>query len=440
MSFLQIRSPYFKNKTIVSGALNLLELTETVTFSDVYILSTGKVLTETATFTDTLIRLASKIYTETVTFTDTLLKNWQTVLTETVTYTDTLVKQAGKLLTETVTLTDTLLKDSYRVFTEIVTLTDTLIRQISKTLTETVILTDVLGVIRSVLLELTETITFTDTLSKLTGKVLVETTTLTDTLLRLPSKILSETVTFAEALIGSVTVGTNSPSSVVDDATLGSKTWSNPGNVTTTDDTYATVVVDTGEQSHYLKATGFGFDIPPQATIDGIVVEWEKKKTGGGGSGAIDNAVRIVKGGTIGSTDKSKATEWPTSDTYLSYGNSSDLWGETWTPSDINASDFGTALSGKETQGNIFTLNVDHVRVTIYYSLYGLQRSTTKVLSDIITFSDIIIKTGQKVFTETVTLIDILTNLFIPVATTVKKYYTGAIHLGKQLLRRGIGF
>jgi hypothetical protein len=169
-------------------------------------------------------------------------------------------------------------------------------------------------------------------------------------------------------------------------------------------------------------------------------VEWEKKKTGGGGSGAIDNAVRIVKGGTIGSTDKSRATEWPTTDTYLSYGDATELWGETWTPSDINASDFGTALSGKETQGNIFTLNVDHVRITIYYSLYGLQRSTTKVLSEIVTFSDIIIKIAQKVFAETVTLTDTLTNLYTPIVATAKKYYTGAIHLGKQLLRRGIGF
>ena len=46
-------------------------------------------------------------------------------------------------------------------------------------------------------------------------------------------------------------------STVVDDASIGTDTWANPGNATASDNVYAQVSV--GGFSHYLKATGFGF-------------------------------------------------------------------------------------------------------------------------------------------------------------------------------------
>src|SRR3989344_5212889 len=58
-----------------------------------------------------------------------------------------------------------------------------------------------------------------------------------------------------------------------------------------------------------------------------------------------DHRVRIIKGGAIGSTDKASGTAWPGSLAYTTYGGASDLWGETWTASDINASTFGVAIS-----------------------------------------------------------------------------------------------
>jgi hypothetical protein len=85
------------------------------------------------------------------------------------------------------------------------------------------------------------------------------------------------------------------------------------------------------------------------------------------GWGIVDNAVRIVKSGTIGSTDRSSGTNWPQTFGYTSYGGSSDLWGETWTPSDINSSDFGFAISAIG-EGPNTTAQVDNVRITVYYS------------------------------------------------------------------------
>ena len=58
-----------------------------------------------------------------------------------------------------------------------------------------------------------------------------------------------------------------------------------------------------------------------------------------------DNVVKLVKGGTISGNDKSTIVDLGTSEITQSYGGSDDLWGETWSVSDINSSSFGVVLS-----------------------------------------------------------------------------------------------
>ena len=118
-----------------------------------------------------------------------------------------------------------------------------------------------------------------------------------------------------------------------------------------------------GATTHYLKATNFGFTIPGGSVIDGIVVEVERKENSS--SVCKDSRIRIVKGGSVGSTDKSSVTEWPTTDTYKTYGGAADLWGETWSSTDINDSTFGFALSALGV--GFGTAQVDHIRITVYY-------------------------------------------------------------------------
>lgn len=116
--------------------------------------------------------------------------------------------------------------------------------------------------------------------------------------------------------------------------------------------------------SNYLKATNFGFSIPAGATINGIKVEIEQAVDTGAYS--IESAVRIVKAdGSIGSTNKSTSAVVPSSDAYVTYGGASDLWGESWSSSDINDADFGVVVSFQGTDG--ITL-VDHIRITVYYT------------------------------------------------------------------------
>jgi hypothetical protein len=159
------------------------------------------------------------------------------------------------------------------------------------------------------------------------------------------------------------TQGPLGPGTGADDSGTGTTAWSNPGNVTTEDGVFATCTLGGLFSSHYLDATNFGFSIPAGATINGISVEWKRMS----GSGDIhDNAVRIIKGGTVGATDKSVAGNWSTTLGYQSYGGSSDLWGQSWTASDINASNFGAALAATTNGGD--TASVDYCRITVTYT------------------------------------------------------------------------
>lgn len=164
------------------------------------------------------------------------------------------------------------------------------------------------------------------------------------------------------------TAGPNAPGTLVSDSSIGAVAWSNPGNAAASDDSWATAVIGAAvTPSEYLKATNFGFAIPTGATIDGISVSVERSATQA--NRVADNAVRIVKGGSIGSTDKADgATPWPTSDGAANYGGAADLWGETWAYSDINNSGFGVAISAASTGSGTRTARIDLVTITVTYT------------------------------------------------------------------------
>lgn len=158
------------------------------------------------------------------------------------------------------------------------------------------------------------------------------------------------------------------PSTTVDDATVGTLIWGSPNNAQASDNVYATCTIDAVANSHYLKATNFGFSVPIGATINGILVEVQKKKAGT--ALITDNMVNIVKSnGSFGTTNKADTiTAWPTSEAYASYGSSSDLWGETWTSADINNANFGVGISANFTISMSTNASIDYIRTTVYYT------------------------------------------------------------------------
>lgn len=165
--------------------------------------------------------------------------------------------------------------------------------------------------------------------------------------------------------------GPNSAGTGANDATAGTTVWVLPGNITSSDDTDATVVLGPAGDTQYLAGSNFSFSIPTNSTIDGIIVYFER--SGEGASGACEDvAVRLIKAGTIQSTDKSGVGSWGTSQSTVTYGGASDLWSGTWTPSDINNSSFGAAIRGVN-NGSGVTCHADWMGIEVYYTTFSLE-------------------------------------------------------------------
>jgi hypothetical protein len=169
--------------------------------------------------------------------------------------------------------------------------------------------------------------------------------------------------------------GPNNAGTCVNDASFGVRAWTQVTNAEgAINSTFATTGSQSGTvQCQYLKATAFGFAIPAGATIDGIQVDLQRKLMG---TNCSDVRVRIVKGGVIGSTEKSLGAQWPDPVALDSFGGASDLWGETWTPADINAADFGAVVAPQIV--NFTSGQVDAWEITVFFTeADGLASSMT---------------------------------------------------------------
>ncbi|HET6352375.1 MAG TPA: Ig-like domain-containing protein [Coriobacteriia bacterium] len=166
--------------------------------------------------------------------------------------------------------------------------------------------------------------------------------------------------------------GPNVATSGANDASAGTTAWTNPGNVAGDDGTYATSNVGTNSTSQYLNATGFGFNIPAGANINGITVAVDRMSSGTTAPFARDHTIQLLNGGSrAGDNKAATGTNWPTGGTAIAtYGSASDSWGRQWTPAEINASDFGVSLRVSNTNGsNARVASVDYVEVTVDWDL-----------------------------------------------------------------------
>ena len=158
-------------------------------------------------------------------------------------------------------------------------------------------------------------------------------------------------------------------STVVTDATVGNKDWTNPSYAQTEDGSRAAVYLAPNDVTYYLKATGFGFSIPTGAVIDHIVVGFKIDAS------VTDMnqyaSVKIVKGGTIQGTemkDTSPYYWWTETPTWVVFPESgTSLWGLSWTASDINSPDFGVAVAAIGLGAGGSVAAVDCIRITVYY-------------------------------------------------------------------------
>jgi len=151
------------------------------------------------------------------------------------------------------------------------------------------------------------------------------------------------------------------------------KTATNYNNVAGagTDWVSQTAMLTPAGTTDYLACDTLGFAIPSGATIVGIMVEFERYKSFGTGT-VRDYEVKLWQP-TVGLT-ASKAdtgTNWPgTITTSSSYGGAADVWGASWTYSQINDSAFGVYIKANETGGTgNATAVIGDAFVTVYYEV-----------------------------------------------------------------------
>lgn len=112
--------------------------------------------------------------------------------------------------------------------------------------------------------------------------------------------------------------------------------------------------------SQTLEAGGFDFSaLPAGAVINGIEVIVNR------GGLVRDNRISLIKGGAITATNLATSATWPFFGGNATYGSTTGLWGNTWTPTDLKSSGFRVAIRMQSVGlGLIGTVNNVAVRVS----------------------------------------------------------------------------
>lgn len=172
------------------------------------------------------------------------------------------------------------------------------------------------------------------------------------------------TVTLPAPTSGSTSVGPNAPT--IAGTTGSGRAWLTPNNIKIQDGINTTVALLAGETSQDLQGSGYNFGVPANATILGITVD-----------------------------------VWYSSGQVL-YGGAADLWGTTWTPSDINNSGFGIQVSVLRDIGGIDILDNDVTLLKSGVSV-GSNKATGTLVSAAIDFISITVAYNVPVGSTTVT-------------------------------------
>lgn len=164
------------------------------------------------------------------------------------------------------------------------------------------------------------------------------------------------------------------PGTVSSASELNRSNWDNPNNVKANDGSEATNPLDDDDDGDFISerlvCTNYGFSIPSNAAIDGIQMRYERFSDNEVGDGAVqEQEIRLRdENGSVVGNNKADGTDWSSSPEVETKGGSSDLWGHTWNPSDINDSDFGLVLRCERATANSARANIDYVQMRVHYT------------------------------------------------------------------------
>ena len=172
-------------------------------------------------------------------------------------------------------------------------------------------------------------------------------------------------------------------------AASNSEGWTNSQYVRNDDNLTASYIFPSTEKngvityldfSPLLHVSNFGFSIPSTAIVTGI----EYYLDVGSSSNVIDERVYLTKSGTTMAGNNLARSSTLMSRTY---GSSSELWGTTWTPAEINSSEFGLALDVGLVDNTVRpSVEVDSLTVNVHYTIPSSQGdfyNNTSVSDDI---------------------------------------------------------
>jgi hypothetical protein len=145
------------------------------------------------------------------------------------------------------------------------------------------------------------------------------------------------------------------------------KAWSNPSGGLKVDGQFAEAPLGVGEQTELLRVTGYGFKIPSNVSIKGVVVQLKRQ----GGTTVVDGNIELWLDGVASDRPKFIASGWPSKIGTHHYGQEVDTWGNDLTPALINQPGFGSEIWAKrrEDAGATGTAlaDIESLIVTIWY-------------------------------------------------------------------------
>lgn len=154
---------------------------------------------------------------------------------------------------------------------------------------------------------------------------------------------------------------------------FGGTTWINQTNIYISDNNRARTHMPMTVESYSdrLIATGFDFgSIPLNANITGITVSIEASSHVNSTVKAVDYEVRLVKGGVVVGDNLATNTGYTTTEQTRVYGSDSNLWGESWLPTDFNSS-FGVAFRSYRPAGSPEEqrVRIDYIDIEVHYNI-----------------------------------------------------------------------
>lgn len=148
---------------------------------------------------------------------------------------------------------------------------------------------------------------------------------------------------------------------------VGTLTWSNPGNITQNDGSYAGMdMTGVAATSHWLLGKALGFTFPDNTVIDGIKATVRRVADASASHDFLqDQTVKLFLSGAAIGNNKAAAGNVPTTIESKVYGGTTDLWGTNLTPANLTDSTFGLGVSwsGEEATGQ-----VDYIQFDVSYT------------------------------------------------------------------------